>query len=372
MKFAVFVLAIAVVSSSAESDPRVALLKRGTVKVLAWKAGNSRPYPGSAIMIGTLDSNTFFLTACHVVASTEKIRIQTFENREELDVSVYDDRCDDQDDVAVLVAPSYKVENSIEQIAQGDVARLLVGDRVFVLGHSSGREWILREAKVTSVTSTRIYLEPNVISDGDSGGPMLDKEGGLVGVIRGSIASGSGEGVRLDAALAVLEGWRVPYKTRLRVDFCEQITRIIGWSENNFSEIKGAQIKPEQYNWELQRPMPEWELRDKSMDLTGEGRSRVTTYPLLTEAGPAYVALYGKQANLEQARGVQSNLARQVQACLPKKENIFSTRFCLKLGWRKRWSHTPIFFFIHLDPYTFEVELIMYRTYGDPYVCKNS
>jgi hypothetical protein len=369
MKLIAFVLAIAIASSSAQSDPRVALLKRGTVKVLAWKLGSSRPYPGSAIAIGSLDDKTFFLTACHLVASTQRIEIQTFDNREGVGVSVFDDRCDEQNDLAVLVASRYQVSKSIEQIVQTDSSKLRAGDRLLVLGHPLDREWYLRETKVRSVTSTRIFVEPDVISDGDSGGPMLDTTGGLVGVIRGSAANGSGEGIRLDAAQAVLDAWRVPYKTRLRVDFCEQITHIIGWSEKDFSEIKGAQINPVNYNWARQQPEPEWELRDKWMDITGEGRSRLTTDSLHTSgSATSYVAKFGKQANVEQARQVQSDLAAQVKACLPTKENIFKTENCLKVGWRRRWSHTPIFFFVYLDT-NLEVELIMYRTYGNPYVC---
>ena len=358
-------LALSLVGSPAEPDKRLTALNRGTVKVLATKPGSRRPDPGAAIMIGDLDGKTFFLTACHVVDEDAVVEIQTFDKRmERVGVSAV------RRQVRRAARPGGARSAQLRSGGRADrpdgpgsAPRGRPGAR---LRPSPDGEWHLRETKVTSATSTRIFVEPRVIDDGDSGGPLLDTTGGLVGVILGNAAKGPGQAVRLDTALAVLDVWRVPYKIRLQVDFCEQINRIIAWSENDFNEIKGAEIKTDYARY------PEWQLRDKSMDITGEGRSKLARNPSMgSEKKTQYIANFGKQRNEKQAREVWRNLADRVQACLPGKERIFTEGDnCLYSAWRQRFTHTPIQFVTYLKPFDSEVELIMYREYTRPYACK--
>lgn len=359
---------VTVLALGAPEDQRVTGVKRGVVKVLAGKKDGT--VPGTAVMIGEFRGLTFFLTACHVVAEATSIGVELYEQRgRTVPVSVYDNRCDDRLDLAVLVTSALPSANQVEQIRQIDPATLRVGDRVLVLGHPPDGDWRLRETTLRSITNTHLLVGPDVIRGGDSGGALLSTYGDLIGINVGEDADGErGRAVRIDTALALIDEWKVPYKTHLRVDFCDSIEKITAWSENDFEAIKGA---PRKRDYQL---TPEWGLREKSMDITGEGNSWLSRESPYTGSDnkTGYIAHFGDYGDERQARTAWRALAERVQQCLPSKEPILkSGGNCLYLQWRKHWLQTPIQFVVYLKPIYSELMLIMKRTYNTPYVCNH-
>jgi hypothetical protein len=364
MNAVLLALLLAVFGAAAQADERLDRLNRSTAKVLATK--RSGEVPGAAIMMGELGDKTFFLTACHVVADARSIALKLFARVDPIPVSIFDNRCDDELDLSVLVAPSHLVTGAVDQIQQGDPAALRAGDRVLVHGHPPDREWSLRDTTVTSISGTHVVVGPKVIGGGDSGGALLNTYGHLVGIVVEETAQGDlGRAVRIDTALARLDTWRVPYKTRLHVNFCDMITSIISWSEQDFDAIKGSQLKRDYAT------NPEWALRNRTMDITGEGGARLARDPRYGPSGKTqYIASFGRQRNEEEARKVWKEIAQRVKACLPTSERILTEGTnCLNSSWLQRFTHTPIQFFTYVKPFYSEVELIMYRDYKKPYVC---
>jgi hypothetical protein len=365
MAAAAVLLAASAAGAPASPDPRVTRARRGTVKVLASKLGGEQP--GAAIMIGAMGGNAFFLTACHVVAEARTITIQSFDRRaERVAATLYENRCDDDLDLAVIVASRYGIGEAIDQIPQADPAKVQPGDRVGVLGHPPEGDWLLRPTTFNSITDTHVTVAAGVIRGGDSGGPLLNTYADVIGVNVGVKADGElGRAVRIDSALALIDSWRVPYKTRLTVDFCATIANIITWSEKDFDAIKGAPVKRD-YQTDL-----EWSLRDATADITGEGGSRLFRSARYgDDKTTQYVANFGKQRTEADARQLSEEIARRIQGCLPGKEPIFRQgKQCFYTPWRRSMWHTPIQFVTYLRPIYSEVELIASRTYNRPYLC---
>jgi Trypsin-like peptidase domain len=367
-----FTLALVAVlfGTAAQRDARVDRMNNGTAKVNAAKEAGV--ISGAGIMLGQLDGKTFFLTACHVVAESRSIGITLFARPDEdpAPASLFDNRCDDTHDLAVLVVDTDQLKGSVDQIRQADLSRVRRGDRVLVMGHSPNGEWSYRDAKVQSIDGSHILFDKGVAQGGDSGGPLLNASGDLIGIDVGEVAQRKFErAIRIDKALEIIDGWRVPYKTLVRVDFCATIQSIITQSEKDFDDIRGVKRKKIEY-----APDQQWELNDQKIDITGERGSyllRGNSRYGFGDKTTVYVANFKRQRSQEQAWRLANELARRVQACLPSKERIWTSGDnCRYSSWRRRWSQTPMMFVTYVKPLYSEVELIMYRGYGAPNVCR--
>jgi hypothetical protein len=258
------------------------------------------------------------------------------------------------------------LDPTTEQIVQGDVASVRAGDRVFVAGLSPGREWSLRATSIKAVDDNYLLLEKGVLSPGDSGGPILDGLGRLIGVIHGSTKDDYGWGVRLDRALAMLDRWRVPYHMRLPIDFCTHISNIVTWSKKQFNDNKGREVRmrTDADRWGFFNEGSEWELREDSMDITGAGKSR-----LVPDRGNTvvYVAKFGRYSNRDKARDDQNRLAARILKCLPANNGTAVEGNCIS-QWtpgRRVWSD-PAVFDVYLDPKTLELKVFMYHSAPTP------
>ena len=151
---------------------------------------------GSAFAI---NNKGYIITSYHMVKSADSIFIQN-ENTERTHTRLI--YTDESLDLAVL-----KVDNN-ELVKNWQVPFSLknkmsdVGDKVFTLGYPR-TEMVYGEGSVSSLSGysndTSMYQISIPVNPGNSGGPLLDEQGNIIGVVRGKISSAEATGFAIKA-----------------------------------------------------------------------------------------------------------------------------------------------------------------------------
>ena len=124
------------------------------------------------------------ITNAHVVAN-EQARIQVhLTDGRTLEAKVL--HRDPRLDLAMLKVNG----DNLKALSIGDSTRLRVGEWVFAIGHPWGQRWLLTAGIVSSLSSVKVaddlttrYIKSDVgLAPGNSGGPLLDAEGKVVGI----------------------------------------------------------------------------------------------------------------------------------------------------------------------------------------------
>ena len=141
---------------------------------------------GSAFCIRKLDGYSVWLTAEHVIQGMEKVRLYTFGDQRGASAEIIK-KWSGEHDVAVL-----GVALDAPPLPLG--AEPFTGTDVYALGYggqmAGGNASIIRGRAIRSYTyvgSELSYIDTDAaVHPGDSGGPLLDIWGAVVGMIRGS------------------------------------------------------------------------------------------------------------------------------------------------------------------------------------------
>ncbi len=155
-----------------------------------------------------LDKSGHVLTNYHVVEGATEIRV-TLANGETFDAGLIG--YDPPNDVAVL-----KVEapaDMLNPIQLGDSSRLRVGQLVFAIGNPFGLERTMTTGIISSLNRTLPTRVPGrtmksiiqidaALNRGNSGGPLIDSRGRLIGM-NTAIASSTGENTGVGFAIPV-------------------------------------------------------------------------------------------------------------------------------------------------------------------------
>ncbi|HEX6737916.1 MAG TPA: trypsin-like peptidase domain-containing protein [Vicinamibacteria bacterium] len=101
----------------------------------------------------------------------------------------------------------------VEPLPLGDVADLAVGDRVMMIGSPVGLEFTVHEGNVSSLSRSvegvaYVQLDAKV-NPGNSGGPLIDERGRVVGVVTLKHSGAEGIGLALPINYAYSEPWRL-------------------------------------------------------------------------------------------------------------------------------------------------------------------
>ncbi len=136
-----------------------------------------------------LDANGFIVTNNHVVAGAKCVTV-TLNNGQNYTAKAV--MTDPPDDIAVIDIG----ESNISGVTMGDSSKIRVGDQVIAIGNVLGEgiktTWgIISSTNSTFIVDTRetLYntLETNApIYYGDSGGPLFNMDGEVIGIITGA------------------------------------------------------------------------------------------------------------------------------------------------------------------------------------------
>jgi len=141
------------------------------------------------------------LTAAHVVQTADEI-VVSFSESVIVPATVLSSSI--TSDIALLQLD--KVPDGIVSAKLGDSDRLLVGDPVFVVGHPFGLDYTLtsgilsarrRPKKMAgSLALQEIFQTDAAVNQGNSGGPMFNMQGEVVGIVSALVSkSGGSEGL---------------------------------------------------------------------------------------------------------------------------------------------------------------------------------
>lgn len=176
---------------------------RATQSVLPVVAeGDSFVRVGSAFLV----AEDALVTAYHVVVGTDRVRIQLPSGKRITTRKVW--AVDPVRDIAVLHVDPREVRRSgLSPLALAPpYARGQAGDPAFTAGWPEGAQQTsvgVRYADLRPVANETIWVSSNRVRPGDSGGPLLDREGRVIGVVTSGRTALSGSDFLVeDVALA--------------------------------------------------------------------------------------------------------------------------------------------------------------------------
>jgi hypothetical protein len=112
----------------------------------------------------------------------------------------------DGDDLAILVVENLPSPPPPE-ISWGISSALRETQRVYALGHPlRDLRWAVTEGTVSLMLGGRIYFSGTAVSPGNSGGPLLNEQGGLVG-INLHLEGGFGVALEGDVIRPLIRSW---------------------------------------------------------------------------------------------------------------------------------------------------------------------
>jgi S1-C subfamily serine protease len=180
----------------------VANARQSVVKVLGSAPSCGRRIEGS----GFVYARERVMTNAHVVAGTRTVAIEVDGDRHDGRVVVYDP----QRDLAVIYVP--ELEAPVMPFARGQAE---VEDDAIVLGFPLDGPYDAQSARVRDVgeitgpdiydaadVTREIYTIRALVRSGNSGGPLVDPEGGVLGVIFAAAADDRTTGFAVTAAEA--------------------------------------------------------------------------------------------------------------------------------------------------------------------------
>lgn len=139
----------------------------------------------------------YIVTNYHVIENATKVTVTTYAGQAyEAEITGYEA----SNDIAVL-----KAKGSFESVKIGDSSSLAVGDDILVIGNALGElsytftdgvvSYLNRAITTDSGTVINMYQTNAAINEGNSGGPVYDMEGKVVGIASAKYAASSVEGL---------------------------------------------------------------------------------------------------------------------------------------------------------------------------------
>lgn len=161
-------------------------------------------YSGSAMGSGFALGENCVITNAHVISDRSDVTICTYDGEQ---YTAYVAAMDESLDIAVLVVPGV----SFVPLRVADLDKLSVGDDVCAIGAPNSLSYTLTKGVVSSknrtIGSQHFIQTDAAINKGNSGGPLLNDAGEVVGVntYKMSDAEGIGLAIPIDVVVAFME-----------------------------------------------------------------------------------------------------------------------------------------------------------------------
>ena len=146
-----------------------------------------------------ISEDGYILTNAHVVEGATSIKV-IFENGEEYKANIVGQET--ENDVAVLKVDANKVFKSV---TLGDSDKMVVGEDVVAIGNPLGEltfsltkgvvSALDREIMVDNFTSINMFQVDCAVNEGNSGGPIFNMYGEVIGIVSAKYASSTIEGL---------------------------------------------------------------------------------------------------------------------------------------------------------------------------------
>lgn len=291
----VVVLAATGPGGPAQAAPPGPLALQAVVTVLV----DGRPV-GSGFVVSP---EGYILTVAHAVAQPGRLSVRFATGHQAGAEAI---ALDDGADVALLRASV----RFLPALSLGDSRNLKAGDRVWVAGAPLGLEQSVSSGYVAAsrrVVEDRTYIQLDIsLNPGNSGGPVLDEEGRVVGIAAARV--GNAQGIGLAIPVAALEKALARWQVAMAADLTYQ----------------NVALQPA-------REGPAWG-RDEEMRAVGWATAAVSVAVLATGAG---VLVWSRRRRRRQVQ------ARRAAASVspPGTASPEGRRGMARLRLRDRWGH---------------------------------
>lgn len=183
-------------------------VKKGVVKLTVHQ--DEVTEVGAGIVLSKLSEVLFILTAYHVIDKADSIFVEFPEAPAlRMKAQVFQ-KVDKDKDLAVLYIPNFKDTTTVFHIFLGDTTRLKELDEVSAIGHPGDFEWEISAGKYQKLDpSTQLIRFEGKINSGNSGGPLLNKNFKLIGMVTKKQAQYS-YAVEISHAIEIVRNWKIP------------------------------------------------------------------------------------------------------------------------------------------------------------------
>jgi ankyrin repeat protein len=211
------VLVVLVATPAAPED--IGMRAQDAARLVVMLSGGPDKAPiGAGIIVGRKPGQLFVVTANHVVrrgADVEDLGVSFRDKPQQVIGARLLSDFDGKMDLAVLsvsASPASAVDPcamAFDQLGNND--DLARGSHVFPMGNPNGAPWALPVTPdvVSEIIEDQVLFQSTFISEGHSGGALLNSSGYLVGMICAD-APPFGRAVRLDAVLGKMRAWGYP------------------------------------------------------------------------------------------------------------------------------------------------------------------
>jgi hypothetical protein len=180
--------------------------RRAVVRVF----GDRGNVVGSGSVLIVSKGLAYVLTAYHVIQADAQRGVSTvqveFFPGGTANARIVRESIDETNDLAVVVVDKLPASPPAE-ISWGSSPPLQETERVWALGHPQGGPgWVMSDGTIGRKTRGRVYFSGTAVDAGNSGGPLLDSKGTMVGVIISKSGS-QGVAVEADVARSIIRGW---------------------------------------------------------------------------------------------------------------------------------------------------------------------
>ena len=144
-----------------------------------------------------ISKDGYIVTNHHVIEGAEEISVSTYDGREYSAVLI---GSEEANDVAVI-----KIDGSFTPVKTGSSSSLQVGDEIMVIGNALGElaytftdgivSYLSRAVTTDSGATINMFQTNAAINEGNSGGPVYNMNGEVVGIASAKYASSSIEGL---------------------------------------------------------------------------------------------------------------------------------------------------------------------------------
>ena len=195
---------------AANAMPSLVTISTMTVEEMQNFFGGTQQYEvegaGTGVIVGENDTELLIATNYHVVEGANSLSVGFID---ETSVEAEIKGTDVNNDLAVVAVKLSDIPddtmNQIKIATIGDSDELQLGDQVVAIGNALGygqsvtsgyvsaldRDLTLEDANGTTITSTGLIQTDAAINSGNSGGPLLDMTGELVGINEAKSSSSS-------------------------------------------------------------------------------------------------------------------------------------------------------------------------------------
>lgn len=185
-------------------------IKESVVKITVIDQGGGKE-TGTGIILRIKDHKAYILTAFHVIENYKEIKVTLYKQPTLVYPATVFQRYDATNDLAIIRIDAVKKSDSRSGFKLGDINAVKALDEIIAIGHPSDHDWEVSKGNIFKPEPTQFRFSGSAIDPGNSGGPLLNSDYQLIGIVTQKLTDKYSYAIKIDHALKILDDWGVPY-----------------------------------------------------------------------------------------------------------------------------------------------------------------